>query len=88
MEFVNNQLIADISIYEDRWRVITLSSTIHFDIITIIKNDDFISMFSYEEIDKLVEYFASEKNHEAVAIVMDYKARKYGFRQNGEDDLL
>lgn len=88
MDFVNGKLIADTSIYEDRWRIIRLSSIIHYDVNLMLKDDDFISMFSYEEIDKLVEYFAREKNHEAAAIVMDYKARKYGFRQTGEDDLL
>lgn len=88
MKFENGELIADISIYAERWRVIELSNLLHYDVISVIKNDDFLSMFSYEEIDELIEYFAREKNHEAVAIVMDYKARKYGFRQTGEDDLL
>lgn len=87
MEFVNGKIIADISIYEERWRIIKLRD-IRYDLTSMIKDDNFISMFSYEEIDKLIEYFSREKNHEAVAIVMDYKKRKYGFRQAGEDDLL
>lgn len=53
-----------------------------------VKNEHFLDMFKIEDIDKLIGILSREKKHEAVAHLMDYKARKYGFRQNGENDLL
>lgn len=94
MEFIGDSCIHKSDLKRFKWCWVRLC-VIHasykhgaFNIIDFVKNEYFISLFSAKEIDKLIEILSRAKEHEAVAYVMDYKARKYGFRQNGEDDLL